>query len=70
MVTWLHGYVYEVDSYEGSFSKWYLLRGANHQGMATIDNHKNRLNIASCDFYLGEVLPAPVSFRSAVYTAF
>ncbi len=34
---WLHGYMYEVDSYEGSFSKWYLLRGAKHPGMAMID---------------------------------
>ncbi len=29
--------MYEVDSYEGSFSKWYLLRGAMHPGMAMID---------------------------------
>ncbi len=33
----LHGHMYEVDSYKGSFSKWYLLRGAKHPGMAMID---------------------------------
>ncbi len=29
--------VYEVNSYEGSSSKWYLLRGAKHPGTAMVD---------------------------------
>ena len=34
----VHVYVYEVNSYEGSSSKWYLLRGASvHPGMAMVE---------------------------------
>jgi len=34
----LRVYVYEVNSYEGSSSKWYLLRGAKmHPGMAMVE---------------------------------
>ena len=38
-VSELHVYVYEVNSYEGSSSKWYLLRGASvHPGMAMVES--------------------------------
>ncbi len=29
----LHVYIYEVTSYDGSYRKWSLLRGARHPGM-------------------------------------
>ena len=48
---WLYVYEYTINSYEGSSSKWYLLRGAKHPGMATVDRHKNRIYITNncCD---------------------
>ncbi len=66
---WSHIDMDSVNSYEGSFSKWYLLRGANHPGMAMIDQSQELEIHRKSGFYSGEVLPAPASFCSAVYTA-
>jgi hypothetical protein len=33
----LHVYIYENDGYEDSSSKWYLLSGVMHPGMAMVE---------------------------------
>ena len=64
----VHVYVYEVNSYEASSSKWYFHCGANkHPGMAIVESQEY---IIKCDsiWETGEVVPSPVVSAIAQFT--